>query len=54
LNYQAKEIKLKNDTTAIFRSPTKDDAAQMIEYLKNVCTETNNLTRDPQEAEIPI
>lgn len=52
--YQPKEILLKNGVTAIFRSPTKEDAAQMIEYLHTTCSETNFLTREPEEAIMPI
>ena len=52
--YQPKEVILKNGVAAIFRSPTKEDAVQMLEYLKKACSETNNLTREPEEAEIPM
>ena len=52
--YSPKEMQLKNDVTAIFRSPTKEDAAQMMEYLKTTCSETNFLTREPEEAIMPI
>ncbi len=52
--YQPKEVVLKNNTVAIFRSPTKEDAAQMIEYLYTTCLETNFLTREPEEATMPI
>ncbi len=48
--YETKEVILKNNTIAIFRSPTKEDAAQMIEYLHTTCSETNFLTREPEEA----
>lgn len=52
--YQPKEVLLKNGTVAIFRSPTKDDAEQMIEYLQTACKETVFLTREPDEAIVPI
>lgn len=52
--YQPKEVLLKNNTIAIFRSPTKHDAAQMMEYLHTTCKETNFLTREPEEAILPI
>lgn len=52
--YQPKEIILKNGVTAIFRSPTKDDAVQMMEYLQTTCSETNFLTREPEETIMPI
>lgn len=52
--YNTKEIQLKNNTTALLRSPTAADAEQMVEYLKTVCAETPFLVREPEEAEIPI
>ena len=54
MNYQSKEIALKNGTVATFRSPTKEDAVKMMEYLKTACSETNFLTREPEEADISI
>ncbi len=52
--FQKKSVILKNGTVAIFRSPTKEDAEQMLEYLKTTCSETDFLTREPEEANIPI
>ena len=52
--YSPKELYLKNNATAIFRSPTKEDAEQMIVYLRTTCSETNFLTREPEEAVMPI
>ncbi len=52
--FHAKEIQLKNNTTALLRSPTEQDAKQMVEYLKTVCAETPFLVREPEEAEIPL
>lgn len=52
--YKPKKILLKNGVTAIFRSPTKDDATQMMEYLQTTCSETNFLAREPEEAIMPI
>ena len=51
--YKAKEIQLKNNVSALLRSPTEQDAEQMVEYLKTVCAETPFLVREPEEAEIP-
>lgn len=52
--YEAKEIQLKNGVTALLRSPMVSDAEQMVAYLKTVCTETPFLTREPEEADIPL
>lgn len=52
--YESKKIQLKINSTAILRSPTENDAAAMIEYLRTVCTETHFLTREPEEAVIPL
>ena len=52
--YPSKEIRLKNNVPAIFRSPTKEDAEAMLQYLQTTCAETNFLTREPEEASIPI
>ncbi len=52
--YQSKEVTLKNNIKAIFRSPIKEDAVAMMEYLRKTCSETNFLTREPEEAMMPI
>ena len=52
--YQPKELTLKDSTVAVFRSPTKEDALQMVQYLKTTCEETNYLTREPEEAIMPL
>ncbi len=52
--YSSREVLLKNNTAAIFRSPTRNDAEAMIRYLQTTCAETNFLTREPEEAVISI
>jgi len=52
--YQAKNILLKNGRLSTLRSPTAQDAAAMVAYLKSVCTETPFLVREPEEADIPL
>lgn len=47
--YPATEIVLKNEKNAIFRSPKKEDAAEMIEYLKKTSGETVFIMRYPEE-----
>ena len=52
--YSEKEVFLKNNMSAVFRSPTKEDSLQMLAYLKTVSEETNFLKREPEETDIPL
>lgn len=52
--YSAKVFSLTDGTTVCLRSPTANDAEQMVAYLKTVCAETPFLTREPEEADIPL
>lgn len=52
--YNPNSVILNDGTVAVFRSPAKEDAVQMMEYLKTVCSETDFLTREPEETDIPI
>jgi len=47
--FEAKEIILKDGTKCILRSPTGDDAKEMLEYLKTCATETIFILRYPEE-----
>lgn len=47
--FNDKQIKLKNGKDAVLRSPRVDDAAEMISYLNDVCSETDFLARYPEE-----
>ena len=47
--YAKKQIVLKDGRTAILRSPSADDAAQMLEYLSITAGETPVLIRYPEE-----
>lgn len=47
--YPAKEVKLKNGTTAALRSPTEADAAALLDYLRITAEETDYLLRYPEE-----
>lgn len=49
-----KEIKLKDGTTCILRSPNEQDAEKMIEYLKMTSEETHFMVRYPEEINITI
>lgn len=44
-----KEITLKTGETAVFRSPTVDDAEGMLDYLRTVVFETEFLLRAPED-----
>ena len=51
---EEKKVILKNGQICILRSPRIDDAAQMIEYLKNSAGETDFLLRYPEEVNITV
>lgn len=44
-----KEITLKNGKTAILRSPEVSDAADLLNYIREACGETDYLIRYPEE-----
>ena len=54
MTYSAKEIKLKDGTTAIFRSPVVEDAAALLNYLKITAEETDFLLRYPEECTMTV
>ena len=45
MEFREKEIKLKDGTTCILRSPNENDAEEMIEYLKISSDETHFMVR---------
>lgn len=49
MKYESKEIKLKDDLTALLRAPTADDAVELLAYMKTVTGETEYLMRYPEE-----
>ncbi len=49
--FQPKEITLKNDKTAILKTPEISDAAGMLAYITKACGETDFLLRAPEEWE---
>ena len=49
-----KTIALKSGTQAIFRSPTTDDAAALLEYLRITAEETPYLLRYPEECNMTM
>ena len=49
MQFEAKTIKLKNGLTAVLKCPKKEDAKQMLDYIKQACGETDFLARYPEE-----
>ncbi|WP_143316467.1 GNAT family N-acetyltransferase [Clostridium sp. HBUAS56017] len=54
MEFKQKEIKLKDGTICILRSPNEDDAEKMIEYLKMTSEETYFMIRCAEEINITI
>lgn len=54
MEFREKEIKLKDGTTCILRSPNENDAEEMIEYLKISSDETHFMVRYSEEIDITI
>lgn len=49
MEYESKEIKLKNGQTVCFRAPTAEDAENVLTYMKTVTAETDFLMNYPEE-----
>lgn len=49
MRFEEKEIRLKDGRTAILRSPSPDDVAELLEYKKRTAAETPFLLRSPGE-----
>ena len=49
MKFNQKEIMLKDGRKCILRSPEKNDAAAMLEYLKHTSAETHFMVRYPEE-----
>ena len=47
--FQKSEIKLKDGRSAIFRSPSEDDAEAMLQFIKKASGETDFLMKFPEE-----
>ena len=47
--FPEKEIALKDGRSACLRSPTTEDAAEMLAYLKDCASETHFILREPEE-----
>ena len=47
--FPEKSVVLKNGQTAVLRSPRVEEAAEMLEYLRDVAEETHFILREPEE-----
>lgn len=54
MHFETKEITLKNGKTAVLRSPRREDAAEMVEYMKTTAGETPFLRRTPEECTMSV
>ena len=54
MRIEERKILLKNGETAILRSPQKEDAQQMIDYMRATSGETNYMVRYPEEISMTI
>lgn len=52
--FDKKEIQLKNGAMAILRSPTEDDAASLLAYMRTTAGETPLLLRYPEECTLTL
>ena len=49
--FPEKSVVLKNGQTAVLRSPRVEEAAEMLEYLRDVAEETHFILREPEECD---
>lgn len=54
MQFKDKEVKLKDGTRCVLRSPNEQDAESMIEYLKITSDETYFMVRYPEEITVSI
>lgn len=54
MEYIEKVVKLMDGSECVLKSPVKDDAEEMVEFLKIVAEETHYLTRYPEEVDIDV
>ncbi|MGL5329452.1 MAG: GNAT family N-acetyltransferase [Peptostreptococcaceae bacterium] len=54
MEYKIKEVKLKDGTKCVFKSPNEEDAKSLISYLKTASEETHFLVRYPEEIQMSI
>ncbi|HAB00210.1 MAG TPA: N-acetyltransferase, partial [Ruminococcaceae bacterium] len=49
MDYRQKQVLLKNGQSAVFRAPNGKDGQAMLDYLKEICAETDFLASFPEE-----
>ena len=54
MKFEPKEISLKDGSNALLRSPTVDDAQDLLNYLKQTAGETPFLLRTPEECNMSV
>lgn len=54
MKIEKKEIVLKNGQSCVLRSPEKEDAEQLVKYVKTMAGETDFVLMYPEEADIPV
>lgn len=54
MRVNSKEVTLKNGQTVVIRSPEEADAEQLLNYMKTMSGETNNVLRYPEEVTFTI
>lgn len=52
--FETKTVKLKDGREAILRAPKVEDAAEMIEYLRTACGQTEYLANYPEEVNYTV
>jgi RimJ/RimL family protein N-acetyltransferase len=52
--FESKRVKLNNGKECVLKSPVVEDAEKLIEYLKQISSETDFLTRYPEEVSITL
>lgn len=52
--FSPKEIVLKNGQQAVLRSPSAEDAGEMLAYLEQSAAETNFILKYPEECQMPV
>lgn len=52
--FDEKKITLKDGASAVLRAPRESDAAELICFMQQICSETDFLLRTPEECDMPL
>lgn len=52
--FAEKAIRLQDGTSALLRAPRESDAAELLQFLKAICGESEFLLRTPEECDMPL